>query len=214
MATTDLRVGGLGITVDSTGTVTVEGTGGAPGQIDLSDGTNAVQLRAPTGLAGNVDFTLPSTAGTTDQFLQRTGAASLGWTTNLGISDSSLPLSVKMTNRNGAPSQTQTTTFAVRGNVTYDGTTTDNTITKIQAIVETTNDVATGQVRIFDFTNSNIIATSAIFGPTVGGFPKTTIDLGAISNLPTGQALLEIQLRRDNVAGGGNAQLHICQFYA
>ena len=187
------------------------GTGGNPGQIDLSDGTNSVQIKAPTGLGSNIDFTLPSTVGTIGQFLQRNSATSLTWTTNIGISDSSLPLSVKFTNRNGAPSQTNSSVFGVRGIVMYDGTDTDNTITKIQAIVQTTAGSTTGQVQVFDSTNSNIIATSAIFGPVGGGLPPTIIDLGTISNLPTGQAIFEVQLRR--ASGGGNAQLHTCQFY-
>ena len=194
-----------------TSPVEIIGTGVTPGQIDVSDGTNTVQIKAPTGLSSNVDFTLPSTVGTTGQFLQRSGPTSSGWATNIGISNSSLPLSIGSTNRNGGPAQTNSATFVVRRSITYDGTTTDNTITKIQAIVQTRDDTTTGQVQIFDFTNSNIIATSAIFGPLTGGLPRTIVDLGTISNLPTGQAILEIQLRRPS--GTGNAQIHMTQFY-
>lgn len=69
-----------------TSNIEVVGTGGLPGQIDLSDGTNSVQVRAPTGLAGNVDFTLPTTVGTTGFFLSRTGPTSTGWaTTGLAV---------------------------------------------------------------------------------------------------------------------------------
>lgn len=195
-----------------TSPIEIKGSGGSPGQIDFSDGTNSVEVKAPTGLTGNINFTLPPNTGTTNQVLRTSGSGVTSWQTILGISNSSLPLSVKLTNRNGAPSQTASTVFAVRGNVIYDGTTTDKPITKIQAIVETTNNAASVQVRIFDFTNSNVIATSAIVGPTVGSVQRTILDLGIISNLPTGQANFEIQLR--NPAGSGAAQLHVCQFYA
>ena len=60
---------------------TVLGTGISPGQINFSDGTNAVQVKAPTTLAGNVNFVLPDAAGTTGQFLQWNASGNTQWVT-------------------------------------------------------------------------------------------------------------------------------------
>lgn len=193
-----------------TSPIEVEGTGGAPGQINLSDGTNQVTLRAPTGLAGNVDFTLPSTDGVVGQVLQRSGATSTAWVTSSSNAQSSLPISLQFNGSNGSPFDTSSTTFVVVSRIIYRGTTIDNTIGGILVIAGTSNANATGQVQVFDATNSNIIATSAIFGPDL---PLTIIDLGTISNLPTTQAIFEIQVRRVNTSGGGAAILNSIQIY-
>jgi hypothetical protein len=50
--------------------VEITGTGGAPGQINLTDGTNSVEVKAPAGLVGTVNFTLPAANGVTDQVLK------------------------------------------------------------------------------------------------------------------------------------------------
>jgi hypothetical protein len=192
--------------------IEVEGTGGAPGQIDISDGTNAVQLRAPTGLTSNIDFTLPTTVGTTGQFLQRSGATSTAWATGSGSNnESTLPISLRFNDSNGSPVSVNSNTFQVLSRIIYQGTTLDNTINRIIAIVETSNSAATGQLQLFDITNSLIIATSAVFGPAVSGLLPTIIDLGTISNLPAASAIFEVQLRRVNVGGGGAAELDAFQ---
>lgn len=195
--------------------IEVEGTGGTPGQIELSDGTNAVQVRAPTGLAGNVDFTLPATAGTTGYFLQRSGATATAWAEVIQNNpSSSLPLSTRFNDSNGAPTSTTSTTFVTEASMVYRGTVIDNPILQILVIVETTNNNASGQVQIFDYTNSQIIATSAVYGPAGGGgLTKFILDLGTISNLPTGQVILEIQLRRVNTNGGGATAIYSCEMY-
>ena len=44
-----------------------------------SNGTNAISLKAPTTLASDVDFVLPSTDGTASQVLKTDGSGNLGW---------------------------------------------------------------------------------------------------------------------------------------
>lgn len=56
----------------------------------------------------------------------------------------------------------------------------------------------TGDVRVYDVTNSQLIAE--LTGSTVA-YPSL-VDLGAIANVPTGEALWELQVRK--TAGGGN----------
>lgn len=50
-------------------TVEIVGTGIAPGQVNFSDGTNSVEVKAPTTLTGTVNFTLPDADGTANQVL-------------------------------------------------------------------------------------------------------------------------------------------------
>jgi len=185
------------------------GTGGTPGIIYLSDGTNSVELRAPTGLVGNVDFTLPSTVGTIGQSLQRSGTSSTTWVdVNQANPNSTLPASYRFNDSNGSPASVSSTVFTTLASFVYLGTNTDSTMINILAIVGANGNNALGEVQLFDFTNSTIIATSATFGPNI---PKAIINLGTISNLPTGQAILEIQLRRVNATGGGSAEINSFQ---
>lgn len=121
--------------------------------------------------------------------------------------NSSLPLSFRFD-----PVTTTSTSYNVFGSFIYRGLNTDNTISTMLAIVTTSTTTTTGQVRVIDFTNGSVvIAESATFGPTNGA--QIVINLGTISNLPTGQAIFQIQLRR--VAGGGstNAGLVSLQLY-
>lgn len=108
--------------------------------------------------------------------------------------NSTLPLSFRFNANNGNPITTTSTTYVVLGSFIYRGTLIDNIITAILAIVNTNSTTSTGQLRVFNFTNNTVIAESAIFGPTNG--TQIAINLGAISNLPTGQAIFQIQLRR------------------
>ncbi|MBV1928306.1 MAG: right-handed parallel beta-helix repeat-containing protein [Gammaproteobacteria bacterium] len=64
--------------------IEVEGTGGSPGQIDFSDGTNVVEVKAPSGLTGTVNFTLPPNTGTTNQVLRTSGTGVTSWIYDTG----------------------------------------------------------------------------------------------------------------------------------
>ena len=189
-----------------TSPIEVIGTGGAPGQVNYSDGTNSVQLSAPTGLSGNVNFVLPSSNGTTDQILSWNASGNTEWINNISNSNSSLPLSFRYN-----PATTTSSPYQVVSSFVYRGTNTDNTVTDILAVASTSNSAATGQVRVFDLTNSLVIAESAAFGPT--NTTKIIVDLGTISNLPTGQAIFEVQLRRLPGGGGGQSELRSIQLY-
>ena len=57
------------------------GTGGTPGTVYISDGTNAIELRAPTGLIGDAIFELPPITGVANQLLIRSGATGTTWAT-------------------------------------------------------------------------------------------------------------------------------------
>ena len=50
--------------------IEIGGTPLNPGEVNFSDGTNSVQVKAPTSLTGTVNFTLPDSNGTSGQVLK------------------------------------------------------------------------------------------------------------------------------------------------
>lgn len=198
----------------------VKSTTSSASQINVYPGsasTFAVQVSSPTSLTSNVQFILPSSNGTVGQYLQYGtgigGACSWGTVTNSNP-NSTLPSSYQFANTTGTPASITSNTFVTLGRCCYRGTTTDNTIQTAIAVVQTSNTTATGQVQLYDYTNNLIIATSAVYGPyNPAAIPKI-INLGTISNLPTGNAILEFRIRRVNVGGGagsGNTSLYSFQ---
>ena len=192
-----------------TSPIEVAGTGIAPGQVNLSDGTFELQIIAPTGLTGNVVFTPPTAAGTANQVLMwpLVGSSTI-WTDNHGNPNSTIPMSMRFVNNNNVATNTASAVFVVKGSFVYNGTNTDNDITDIIAIVQTSNAIATGEVTVFDLTNSLTIATSAVYGPTTG--VDIIVNLGVISNLPVGQAIFEVQIRKV-AAGAGTTGIRSIQ---
>lgn len=76
----------------------------------------------------------------------------------------------------------------------YGGTDTELSIQKIEAIVYLQQANVTMSVRVFDLTNANTIAEVSNIGLTT----PSIVDLGTISNLPTTEAIFEVQILRDN----------------
>jgi hypothetical protein len=86
-------------------------------------------------------------------------------------------------------------TFELVSSFLYDGTDTHAPIIQIQSIVKSESG-STGEVRIYDITNNNVIALGMFTNAEYG-----LLDLGTISNLPTGPSIFEIQIRRESGAG-------------
>jgi len=182
--------------------VTIIGTVGIPGIIFVSNGTNSVDIKAPVGLVGNVDFTLPATAGTTGQFMQRTGAAASAWTTVSQFNtNSSLPMFLKFTTGSGVVTTANSASYVLLSSFIYRGTGTDNVITSASAVISTSAGT-TGQIRIVDRTSTLVICETAVFGPST---TVSIISMGVISNLPVAQTIFEVQMKR--VGGGGTTNL-------
>jgi hypothetical protein len=72
----------------------------------------------------------------------------------------------------------------------FRGSTIHGTPTNAKAIAWISSSSQTGRVRLYDITNSLTIATSGTFNNTTGAI----IDLGTISNVPTGDAIFEVQI--------------------
>lgn len=59
--------------------VSIQGTGGSPGALFLTDGTNEVRIQAPAGLVGPVTVKFPNTNGATGNVLATDGAGNFSW---------------------------------------------------------------------------------------------------------------------------------------
>lgn len=59
--------------------VSIQGTGGDPGLLLLTDGTNELRVQAPAGLAGPVTVKFPNTNGATGNVLATDGAGNFSW---------------------------------------------------------------------------------------------------------------------------------------
>jgi hypothetical protein len=79
------QAGLSGDSVSAVGSVIVKGTSttGADIQLyeDTDNGTNYVAFKAPSTIASNVTWTLPSADGTSSQVLQTNGSGTLSWAT-------------------------------------------------------------------------------------------------------------------------------------
>jgi len=118
-------------------------------------------------------------------------------------------INVSFSGSDGSGVETGSLIYEVLGNVIYQGSSFVGEISKINAIVHIFN-ATSGDIRIFDVTNANTIAELTGFTDTI----PTINDLGSISNLPSGEALFELQLLRTGGPGSSrcrcsNVQLQI-----
>jgi len=93
---------------------------------------------------------------------------------------------------------TTSTTWKELKTFIFDGSDDFGTITKIGVLSIKKSDVDGYVVRIYDSTNSLAIATSG----TLTNNTQAINDLGTISNVPTGEAIFELQLKKTTGNGG------------
>ena len=82
------------------------------------------------------------------------------------------------------------TTYKAKGRWLFQGSTIEGTPTLIKIIAEVASG-STGSIRLFDATNSLVIVEKTGISSTT----PSIIDMGTISNVPTGEAIFEIQLK-------------------
>jgi hypothetical protein len=99
---------------------------------------------------------------------------------------------------------TTSTSWTPMGSFIFDGTTLKGTPQKIEVIANN-QAVTQTDIRVYDVTNSNVICTYT--GLTTGS--QTIVDLGTLSNLPTGSAIFEVQLQTVGAGSGYLYALHI-----
>jgi hypothetical protein len=86
---------------------------------------------------------------------------------------------------------TKLMSWAVVSDFVFRGTTARGTPSAIKAIAHVGDVAESGQIRIYDYTNSQVICT--VTGIT--SLTKTLYNLGTLSNLPAGEAIFEIQMQ-------------------
>lgn len=106
----------------------------------------------------------------------------------------------------GASVKTNSTSYTVMGSFIFPGTAQAALDTAKVSITGTTS--PTASFRVYDFTNSQTIAELTSQATTNA---KQMFDLGTVSNLPSGPAIFEAQLRKDS--GGGSVELHALSMY-
>ena len=116
---------------------------------------------------------------------------------------SSISINQSFQDENGPGINTASTTYEAMNFLIFAGTDKVGTLAAIKAVIDVSDGSTTGQVRIYDSTNAQTIAESAIFADTA----PTLLDLGTISNLPASEAIWELQLRK--VSGGGSRNIRI-----
>jgi len=86
------------------------------------------------------------------------------------------------------------TSYQVIARLIFRGTVALGTPTNIKIITEVNGGGSpSGDIKIFDVTNSNTIVEKT--GITTA--PFAILDLGTLSNLPTGEAVIEIQMKKN-----------------
>lgn len=104
-----------------------------------------------------------------------------------------------------AQHKSASSTYEVVRDLIFPGTTAYGTPTAAK-IIGFVDPSTTGQVRLYDVTNKQIIAESATFVNET----KAILDFGTLSNLPAGEAIFEIQVVR--VSGSGSNGVYTRSF--
>lgn len=181
---------------------------GSQSQINLfnSAGTFAAQIVAPSALAANVDFTLPSAAGSTGQYLRRMGANALEWSNPSGLG---LPISMR-TYQNSTTAKGVSTDLNLQaiGHIYFPGSTklgaSPTSAYLIYSQSTTGNSMRTG---ISDLTNGGATVNLANYNSlpyAVGTLNLITLSL---SNISAGPSVWSIAIRK--TGGTGTISIHV-----
>jgi hypothetical protein len=138
-----------------------------------TNGTNYVELKAPTALAANRSFTLPSTDGTAGQYLKTDGSGNLAFQTV----DTTLEISTD----SGSGSFETNQTLTIAGGTALDSSFDDatNTIT----INVTNSSIGTTQLTDAGVTNVKLANSTIILGSSTLTLGATTTDIAGLTSL-------------------------------
>lgn len=154
--------------------------------------------------AGNVDLTL-APSGTGRVVLNADPTSTLHAATKGYVDGKNIFMSSFATTGLPYTSIALTTTFTSIGYFIFPGSTTAGTPTSASIMLELNGGTRTGTVRIFDITNSlTICSASAGTAPVA----LSIVSLGALSNIPTAQAIFAIQVNR-SAAGAGTTNFRL-----
>lgn len=154
----------------------------AAAEIRLRDdvGTDYIGIKASATTTSHT-LTLPATQGAASTFLQNNGSGILSWAT-AGGGDT------RYICAGGTPLTHKPSSYTVVYRFSYPGSTAAGTIQTVTAIAYQLG-TSTYSIRVQDITNGTTIAEAT--GQTNN--TPAIIDLGTISNVPTGAAVFELQ---------------------
>ena len=175
----------------------------------ISDDVNDLQTVefGDTELAGVGGLDLDNLGS---HLLQRSGndmifqdvAAGGPWTLTQLLEDTgSRDFSYSFFANNGVPYlQLNTITYSTIAEIYWGGSAEFGTIDDITAIIGSNNATQTAEVRVFDRTNGLVIAEVSYASLT-----RDIVDMGTISNVSTGPAIYEVQIKK--TGGAARAQI-------
>jgi len=105
-------------------------------------------------------------------------------------------LNYSYTGENGDGAEAKAASYETVSCFIFQGSDALAVISAIKAVISADGSIS-GDIRIFDVTNSNVIAELTTF---TNSTPVLT-DLGAITNVPTDPAVFEVQMLRDGTGG-------------
>ena len=147
---------------------------------------------AKLDIAGNIKITDGSQGS--GKVLTSDGNGLANWT----IANNSY-LSYNYGQANGNGIESSNTIFTRVGTFIYRGTLIDN-ISQIFASMYTTNVAASYKIRLYDVTNSMIIAISVFSNTGTLSLPEM-VSISTLTNLPSNAAMFEIQIQTTNPIG-------------
>lgn len=163
----------------------VLGDGVNPGEIKFSDGTNTVDVKAPTTLSSDVDFVLPDSNGSTGNVLIKT-ATGTGWSTP---ASSRITYALQPMGESEAINTTYTTIARFTWlNSLYSGYSSGSLIYEV-VIGDRNLDI-----RIRDTTNASTVVEET--NVSTSSFREVTGFVNPVSN-----ASLELQIRKTQESG-------------
>lgn len=115
-----------------------------------------------------------------------------------------MPIEIIFTGGTDSDFNTVSATYVQAGVFRFGGTTTLGTPTKIKAVGWKDAATTSWDVQVLDITNSLTIVTKT--GNT-GNSPEI-VDLGTLSNLPTAEAMFEVQIKRTGGTGGNMVHIN------
>lgn len=98
--------------------------------------------------------------------------------------------------------ETNSSSYIATVSFIFPGTTSRGIPQTIKTIASNSKADTSGNVKVFDVTNAATIAEKT----AISGETKAIVDLGTLSNLPSGEAVFELQFKRN--AGTGTFRLH------
>lgn len=128
-------------------------------------------------------------------------------------------LSFRFTQPNGAGFESSANSWTRAGTFIYRGTSFSSPLVTILALMYTRNINTWHRVRIFDITNTQIIATGTQTNIGTDMVP-VIVNLGAVSNLPLGESVFEVQILSTDASGAEGITgtqligIHSIQLYA